>query len=127
MMKRKKGFTLVELIVAIACSTIVLLSLTSSVYFIYRMNDKVLSDSSINYNISKVKNQILDNQYFDESKFDVSDKNLLYDGKAISSGVEIVGFDIYEKIDSNSNSFTYCEIQYTNSEGLTESINFIIK
>ena len=60
------------------------------------MNDKVLSDSSINYNISKVKDQILDNEYFDESKFEVSDKSLLYDGKVISSGVEIVGFDIEE-------------------------------
>lgn len=126
-MKRKKGFTLVELIVAIACSSIVLLGMVSSVYFLYKMNDKVLSDSSINYNISKVKDQILDNEYFDESKFEVSNKSLLYDGKVISSGVEIVGFDIEEKVDRNNNTFTYCTIQYNNSEGLTESINFIIK
>ena len=127
MKKGKKGFTLVEILVAIACSTIVFLSVTSSVYFIYRMNNKVLSESSINYNVSKVKNYILDNEYFDENKFDVSDKNLFYDGKKISNGVEIVDIDIYENIDQNDNTFTYCKISSINSEGLADYINFIIK
>ena len=127
MKRHKKGFTLVELIVAIACSTIVFLSVTSSVYFIYRMNNKVLSESSINYNLAKLKNQIIDNKYFDEDKFDVSNKNLLYDGKTISNSVEVISIDIYDEIDRNQNVFTYCQIQFINADGLAENLNFIIK
>lgn len=129
MKNKRRGFTLVETLVAIACTTIVFLSLVSSLYFLSVMNNKVLLDSSINYNLAKLKDTIIDNEYFDESKFsiDEANKNLLYDGKVISNGIEIVGYDIYEKVDLNNQVFTYCLIQYINSSNTAKNITFIIK
>jgi len=130
MRNKKKGYTLVEILVAIACSSIVLLILVSSLYFLGVTNNKVLLDSSINYNLAVVKDYIIDNELTDETKFAINDsnKNLLYEGKEISHGVEIVSFDIYEKIDSINNvSFIYCLIEYKNSSSSHQIFEFIIK
>ncbi len=129
MKNKKRGFTLIETLVAIACSSIVFLSMISSLYFLSVMNNKVLLDSSINYNLANLKDTIIENKYFDENKFSIDEnsKNLLYDGKIISNGVEIVACNIYEKFDSNNQKFVYCFIRYINSSNIVENMVFIIE
>ena len=128
MKKTKKGFTLIELLIAIACSTIVFLTLSSSMYFISVMNNKALSNSSINYNIVKTKNYIITNELVDESKFSFSEfnKDLLYEGKKISSGVEIIGVQI-TKEPEGEDYFIYCTIYYLGSNDIDKSLKFIVK
>lgn len=130
MEKKRKGYTLAEILVAIACSSIVLLILFSSLYFLGVTNNKVLLDSSINYNLAITKDYIIDNELTDESKFSIneSSKNLFYEDKQISNGIEIISFDIYEKKDlENDVTLVYCLIEYKNSSDLHQIFEFIIK
>lgn len=55
----KKGFTLVELLVTIACSTIVLITLSSSIIFINKMNKNVVQKTQNLYKVNTVKDYIL--------------------------------------------------------------------
>ena len=51
---KKKGFTLVELLVAIACTTLVAGMVFSTVYFISRVNGDLLEKSSDLYRLSSL-------------------------------------------------------------------------
>ena len=58
----KKGYTLVELLVSIACASIVLASLTATIFFVNRSTNQVINNSEINYKLTNLRDYILENQ-----------------------------------------------------------------
>lgn len=81
-MKKKKGMTLIEIIVAIACSTIVIGTIVSSLLFVTRINDQLLNKSSTLYKVEALKKYIIEN-YETDMEFTCSDGNVFYNDKKI--------------------------------------------
>lgn len=81
-MKKKKGMTLIEIIVAIACSTIVIGTIVSSLLFVTRINDQLLNKSSTLYKVEVLKKYIIEN-YEPYMEFTCSDGNVFCNDKKI--------------------------------------------
>ena len=110
----KKGFTLVEVIVALAVAAILLGMIATSFYFMTKLSNKVLDESNNNYKIFIVKDYIIDNNITS----DVS----VNDGDVIINNKEIVFDSDITKIAFNDNK---CVITYL-KEDKECKIEFII-
>ena len=142
----KKGYTLVELLVGIACASIVLASLTATIFFVSRSTKQVITNSEINYKLTNLRDYILENQdtliannvtkdstsddikSYSESQF-VFDENKLYikvnnEVKYIMSETPITNIYYYKEVDSR---FLKCMINYDRSNSLHDTYSFIVK
>ncbi len=114
LVSKKKGFTLVELLVAIACGTIILTTVITSLYFISRMGNKLTSNSSNLYKISIVRDYIVKN--------DIKDGVVVIDGDVIINEKTIVYDSLIKEININND---ICTIIY--DDGKLSSYSFIIR
>lgn len=142
----KKGYTLVELLVSIACASIVLASLTATIFFVNRSTNQVINNSEINYKLTNLRDYILENQdtliannvtkdstsddikSYSESQF-VFDENKLYikvnnEVKYTMSESPITNIYYYKEVDSR---FLKCMINYDRSNSLHDTYSFIVK
>ncbi len=142
----KKGYTLVELIVGIACASIVLASVTATIFFVSRSTNEVINNSEINYKLTNLRDYILDNEKeligskisiestsddiktYSESQF-VFDAGKLYikvEGvvKYTMSDTPITSMFYYKEIDS---PYLRCMINYDRSNSLHDTYSFIVK
>ena len=142
----KKGYTLVELLVSIACASIVLASLTATIFFVNRSTNQVINNSEINYKLTNLRDYILENQdtliannvtkdstsddikSYSESQF-VFDENKLYikvnnEVKYTMSEPPITNIYYYKEVDSR---FLKCMINYDRSNSLHDTYSFIVK
>lgn len=142
----KKGYTLVELLVSIACASIVLASLTATIFFVNRSTNQVINNSEINYKLTNLRDYILENQdtliannvtkdstsddikSYSESQF-VFDENKLYikvnnEVKYTMSETPITNIYYYKEVDSR---FLKCMINYDRSNSLHDTYSFIVK
>lgn len=142
----KKGYTLVELLVGIACASIVLASLTATIFFVSRSTKQVITNSEINYKLTNLRDYILENQdtliannvtkdstsddikSYSESQF-VFDENKLYikvnnEVKYTMSETPITNIYYYKEVDSR---FLKCMINYDRSNSLHDTYSFIVK
>ena len=142
----KKGYTLVELLVSIACASIVLASLTATIFFVNRSTNQVINNSEINYKLTNLRDYILENQdtliannvtkdstsddikSYSESQF-VFDENKLYikvnnEVKYTMSETPITNIYYYKEVDSR---FLKCMINYDRSTSLHDTYSFIVK
>ena len=122
---KRKGITLIELLVTIFCASIVIGTISASVYFVSKTSNEVMKDSNYNIKLRTVrdyfiKNKVTSNQVIfdkktgdvqvvvnDEVKFDLKDTNIL--------DITIIdGSLLNEKI---------CLIQYIGSYG-SENLKF---
>ena len=142
----KKGYTLVELLVSIACASIVLASLTATIFFVNRSTNQVINNSEINYKLTNLRDYILENQdtliannvtkdstsddikSYSESQF-VFDENKLYikvnnEVKYTMSETPITNIYYYKEVDSR---FLKCMINYDRSNSLHDTYSLIVK
>ena len=142
----KKGYTIVELLVSIACASIVLASLTATIFFVNRSTNQVINNSEINYKLTNLRDYILENQdtliannvtkdstsddikSYSESQF-VFDENKLYikvnnEVKYTMSETPITNIYYYKEVDSR---FLKCMINYDRSNSLHDTYSFIVK
>lgn len=142
----KKGYTIVELLVGIACASIVLASLTATIFFVNRSTNQVINNSEINYKLTNLRDYILENQdtliannvtkdstsddikSYSESQF-VFDENKLYikvnnEVKYTMSETPITNIYYYKEVDSR---FLKCMINYDRSNSLHDTYSFIVK
>lgn len=142
----KKGYTLVELLVGIACASIVLVSVTATVFFVSRSTNEVISNSEINYKLTNLRDYILENQdtliannvtkdstsddikSYSESQF-VIDDNKLYikvnnEIKYTMSNTPITNIYYYKEFDS---PYLRCMINYDRSNTSHDTYSFIVK
>lgn len=98
----KKGFTLVELIVALAVAAILLGMVSTSFYFISKISNTVLNESNNNYKLFIVKDYIIDNN--------INNSVNVVDGDVIINNKEIVYDSSITNITFNNNN--RCIITY---------------
>ncbi len=83
-MQRKKGFTLVELLVALVCAALVLSMITAAVIFLTKMNDGATNESKTLFQLQTVKDFVQKNTSKDLGDFGVLDFNYkVEDGKVL--------------------------------------------
>lgn len=58
---KRKGFTLIEVLVALACSVIAITTITGSLVFVNKINTQLIEKSSTLYKVKEIKHYILDN------------------------------------------------------------------
>ena len=87
----KKGFTLIEVLVGIACSLIVLTTITGSLVFSTKLSNDLLNKSSNFYKIRNVKNYIL--EFYEDDDMVIVDSsgngNIYYIDKSANSNKTI--------------------------------------
>lgn len=71
-LKKRNGFTLVELLVALTCSILILGSITTSLLFIEKMNNKLINQTSNLYKLRSVEKYISNNY---ATKTDMKEKD----------------------------------------------------
>lgn len=119
---KKKGFTLVEVLVAMFCSILILGSIAGSLVFIEKINTKLISKTSNLYKLRVLEKYITDN-YVDDMKnnsFTVSDGNVTYNNNVIIKDSLIIddGIIFTEEIETYY-THTICTISY-NDSGIKE-------
>ncbi len=142
----KKGYTLVELIVGIACASIILASLTATIFFVSRTTKQVINNSEINYKLTNLRDYILENQdtligdkiskdstsdfitdysesqfVFDEGKLYIKVESVV---KYTMSDTPITRMFYYKEIDS---PYLRCMINYDRSNSLHNTYSFIVR
>ncbi len=123
----KKGFTLVELLVTIACSSVILLTLTGSIIFITKVNNNLVNKSSNLYKINLVKEYILDNyEDYGVSSVSCTNGNVYFTKNNESETKEIVTNSLITEIIFNKeneingiktkNTYIVCKILYNDTK-----------
>lgn len=117
-MQRKKGFTLVELLVALVCAALVLSMITAAVIFLSKMNNGATNESKTLFQLQTVKDFVQKNTKIDLENFGILDFNYkVEDGKVIHKTVVA---------DESENPQTL-EEQVVVSNSLIEGITFSSK
>lgn len=88
MKSTKKGFTLVELLVAIAVGTLVLALIVTSIYFLYRIQDTGLGQSQSLYTMQNIKNYIINEYNVGDTIDSLNGKYEISNGKFIDKSLE---------------------------------------
>ena len=121
MMKNKKGFTLVEVLVTIALTSLVLVSIGGSIYFISQITSKAMKGSSLNYQLLTVRDFIIKNELEDNTNFNFKDDDLYYIDTLLVSDTSINSIDFFVK-----NQFVCSSIKYF-KENLDAVLSFVVK
>lgn len=115
--KSKKGFTLVEVIVALACSTIVLSTIVGSFIFMKKMNTELMNRTGNLYKLRIVRTYINKNY--------VEGMTFTYDDGTIMCGDEVVVKNsLIYNISFEKDSYTICRIMY--NENSNKEYKFIV-
>ncbi len=134
--KKRKGFTLVELLVTIACSTIIFMTISASMLFVSKMNKNLLSKSSNLYKLNVLKSYILNN-YTTDASIEVDNGDVYfvqttgdYSKKIIVTNTSITSVTINEENFINNvestNYYIVCRINYDESNTKNKEYKFII-
>lgn len=115
-MKNKKGFTLVEVLITIALTSLVLVSVGSSIFFISQITSKTMKNSALNYQLLTVRDFIIKNELEDNTNFNFKDNDLYYVDTLLASDTSIKSIDFYLK-----DQFVYSNINY-----LKENLNLVL-
>lgn len=102
------------------CASLVLASLSGSIYFISKISSEIISDSSINYKISNVKDYIINNKIIKDENIKIDDGDFYYMDKLVIEDTGIISIDFYIK-----DVFNYSNITYQKSRGVN-SLEFIV-
>lgn len=108
-MRRKKGFTLVELLVAIVCATLVLSMVSAAAVFLSRVGDGALNDGQTYYQLQTLKAVIkedVENNQSSYSQYDSAEEiaNTMQNKFSVENGSLI-----YKKSDNKSVTFSFIE------------------
>lgn len=134
-MKKKKGMTLIELIVTISSASIMILTLVSSVFFISKVSNEVTTDASTNLKILAIKDHMINHTHeiYEENKdiidvidelqlysYKINDDSVMYNGENLIKCDRITAIEIIcRNVDNNGSivhEFTYT-IKFNGSYG----------
>jgi len=133
-MNKRKAFTLVEILVTIAVSAILMVSVGTAFYFVVILNENTIENSSMAYKVRAVRQYIIANK---DSIGDTYDDNIIYvedarslvdynpiEDKVIINDSAYVNVDIY-----TDNGFLKCTITYklNSRKSTTDELNFVVR
>jgi len=121
-MKKRHGFTLVELLVAIAISTILIALVATTAIFLTNVNNATSSTATSTFCLRKVKDYIIENDIR-------SRDNLSYQNYAFKNGNTIIyedlPFDNLNFVFESDEDVNYCTIYYSIDDA-SYNIKFVV-
>ncbi len=99
-MKEKKGFTLVELLVALACTTLVIAMVTGTFIFVNKSNDKIIEKANLYYQVQTVQKYVRSLNLTEgkiEPAFKRENGNIIHNEKLIAADSDITSIIAYTK------------------------------
>ncbi len=130
---KRKGFTLIEVLVGMACSLIVIGTITGSLIYVNKVNTELITKSSTFYKVRQVKKYILEHYEVKDYLIVSKDGVVTYYTKAgkdtmiVTSSkitdIDIVDNDTNYKINDNL-YYTTCTITY--KENGDKTYKFIV-
>ena len=107
--KKKAGFTLVELLVAMLCGTLAITMVVGTTLFITYTTNELIEAGSESYQVNSIKDYIISQKHGDDPKAEydvnVEDKTLSHNGTVIVKETQILKIEF--SVDEN---FIYCNL-----------------
>ncbi len=129
-MKKKKAFTLVELIVAMAVTLILFASIGLAFYFVVASNNNALESSAMNIKVRTVREYVLANKEDIDVNYELQYNEETKALTDVQTGKEIISDSEYIKVTFlEENSALVCHIEYkepTTRKDL-EKLSFVVK
>ncbi len=125
----KKGFTLVEVLVAMFCSILILGSVTGSLIFVNKINNELVSKTSNLYKLRVLEKYIVDNYSKDMSEnIKINNGDVIYNDIVIVKNTLIINNGISFTTINSSTTYTQtnCSITYDGNNG-KNTFSFIVK
>ena len=132
-MKKRKAFTLVELLVALAISSVLVLTIGASLYFVLKSSNNVQDSADMNYKARTVREYICSDTICPditttyEFAYDAERKAL----KDVEKNRDVVTGALFMKVTFtvNEDGFIVCEIEYKENESkeTNEKLTFVVK
>lgn len=121
----KKGFTLLELIMAISTFAILLTTMTAGFLFISKSNGFSIDKSTASFNLRNIRDYIIDKNINDNTLISYVDNNVyVVDNDESVAIFKDLPFDALVFNFSSSNNINYCSINYTLNDN-TSTFKFI--
>ncbi len=133
-MNKKNGFTLVELLVAIACTTLVIAMVTGTFIFVNKSNDRIIEKANLYYQVQTVQKYVRSLNLTSEQivpAFKFENGNVIHNEKLIAADSGITSIVAFTKaqfpdvrptwLDDESynklrDEFIYCRITCDNND-----------
>ncbi len=132
-MKKRKAFTLVELLVAIAISSVLVLTIGASLFFVLKSSNNVQNSADMNYKARTVRDYICSDTIRPdittayEFSYDAEKQSL----KDVVKNKEIVSGALFMKVTftQKEDGFIWCEIEYKENESkeTNDKLNFAVR
>ena len=123
MTRKNKGFTLVEIVVALACFTLISVGVFACFDLVYRSAYIVLQNSRNIYNLGTLKDYIMELEEIEDDSFSINDEgDVVYNEDVIINDTSISSID-FEPIDGR---FVKCKIIYLENKETCE-FTFLVK
>ena len=132
-MKKRKAFTLVELLVAIAISSVLVLTIGASLFFVLKSSNNAQSSADMNYKARTVREYICS----DTVKPDITTAyEFVYDAEKqtlrdVEKDKDVVTGALFMKVTftQKEDGFIWCEIEYKENESkdTNDKLNFAVK
>ena len=129
-MKKKKAFTLVELIVAMAVTLILFASIGLAFYFVVASNNNALESSAMNIKVRTVREYVLANKEDIDVNYELQYNEETKALTDVHTGKEIISDSEYIKVTFlEENSALVCNIEYkeTTTRKDLEKLSFVVK
>ena len=129
-MKKKKAFTLVELIVAMAVTLILFASIGLAFYFVVASNNNALESSAMNIKVRTVREYVLANKEDIDVNYELQYNEETKALTDVQTGKEIISDSEYIKVTFlEENSALVCNIEYkeTTTRKDLERLSFVVK
>ena len=108
-MKAKKGFTLAELLVALACSSIVLLGIMSSFGVVMTLQKRAINTSEATHHLPVLREYICENNITTDDRFIIRYGTIAYAGEVIAKGTNVTSIT-FTPPEQNDLPYTLCRI-----------------
>lgn len=105
---------------ALFCASIVLATITGSIYFVTKIAGEVVSDAGINYKVINLKDYIIENKIISNENFKIENGDVYYLDNLLFPDTSISSIDFEE-----NNTFYYSQINYHKSKG-DMSLRFVV-
>lgn len=132
-MKKRRAFTLVELLVAIAISSVLVLTIGASLFFVLKSSNNVQNSADMNYKARTVRDYICSDTIRPdittayEFSYDAEKQSL----KDVVKNKEIVSGALFMKVtfSQKEDGFIWCEIEYKENESkeTNDKLNFAVR
>jgi len=132
-MRKRKAFTLVELLVAMAISSVLIATVAVSLFFVLKTSNNVQDSADMNYKARTVRDYILSDTILPNitTTYEFSYDNNAKALKDVAKNKVVVSGALFMKVTftENGDGFIVCDIEYKANESkeTSDMLSFVVK